>query len=427
MKTLRILLMILMTSTGLLLAQTNTLDSLISNAIRVSPKLKMLQAKVDASRNRIEENSNLPDPMLTLGLMNLPTNSFSFNQEPMTGKVIGLSQSFPFPGKLSAVADVANSDVGIVKEGYDDSKNEIKKNISQAYYNLLFIRKSISIMLESKKLLQNIAQVVRTKYSVSTASQQNLLKIELEITNVNDQLDDLNSKEHEQLSILNSYLLRNPDTNIETQEIANIEFLNISKDELDSIAVKNRPFLKGIMLAVEKAKLQENLAKYGHYPNFNLSVQYSQRDILAKTNMDQPDFFSVMVGISLPLNYGGKVTSKIDEAISMQELYQQQYSSALQTLNSSFGTSIAKLNSLEERIKLTSTGLLPQANQNLTSALSSYQVGQIDFLNVIDAQNRLYQIETNLAKLKYEYLKQAANLEFLVGCSLTKEFNKIGK
>ena len=416
-----------MTTIGSLSAQTSTLDSLISTAIRVSPKLKMLQAKVDASRNRIEENSNLPDPMLTLGLMNLPTNSFSFNQEPMTGKVIGISQSFPYPGKLSAVADVAVSDVGIVKEEYNDSKNEIKKNVSQAYYNLLFVRESISIVEESKKLLQSIAQVVRTKYSVSTASQQNLLKVELEITEVNDQLDDLRSKEQEQLSILNSYLLKDPASEIQTRDTTNIEFLKISKEELDSLAVQNRPFLKGLIIAEEKAKLQENLAQYGHYPNFNLSVQYSQRDKLAKTNMDQPDFFSVMVGISLPLNYGGKVTSKIDEAISMQELYQQQYSSALQTLNSSFGTSIAKLNSLEERIKLSSTGLLPQANQNLTSALSSYQVGQIDFLNVIDAQNKLYQIGTNLAKLRYEYLKEVTNLEFLVGSSLTNEFNKIEK
>ena len=88
-----------------LFSQAQSLDSLISKAIDVSPKLKMLTAKQNAAESMVNVNSNLPDPMLTLGLANLPTNSFSFTQEPMTGKIVGLSQAVPFPGKLGAVAE----------------------------------------------------------------------------------------------------------------------------------------------------------------------------------------------------------------------------------------------------------------------------------------------------------------------------------
>jgi outer membrane protein TolC len=62
--------------------------------------------------------------------------------------------------------------------------------------------------------------------------------------------------------------------------------------------------------------------------------------------------------------------------------------------------------------------LLPQAKQNLTATLSHYQVGHIDFINVIDAQDQLFKIETNLYRLITDYLKQVAELEFLVGTSL---------
>ena len=79
-------------------SQTESLQELINTAIEVSPKIKMLQMKKEAASDRIEQNSNLPDPTLTLGLANLPVNSFSFTQEPMTGKIVGLSQAFPFPG-----------------------------------------------------------------------------------------------------------------------------------------------------------------------------------------------------------------------------------------------------------------------------------------------------------------------------------------
>ena len=202
--------------------QTDSLKDLINIAIDVSPKIKMLEMKKLATSNRIEQNSNLPDPMLTLGLANLPVNSFSFTQEPMTGKIVGLSQAFPFPGKLSEQADVNRKDVDISEQEILDAKNEIRKNVIKSYDELMFVRKAIEIAESSKKLLKNIAEIVRTKYSVSSASQQNLLKVELEITNLNEKIEDLKSKESTQLAILNALLLRTVEAEIRTNNYPEI-------------------------------------------------------------------------------------------------------------------------------------------------------------------------------------------------------------
>lgn len=398
-------------------SQTNdsSLDSLINQALLVSPKLKMLKAKYNASESRIEVNSNLPDPMLTLGLMNLPTNSFSFTQEPMTGKIVGLSQAFPFPGKLGSVADVAEKDAEIVTKEISDSENEIKKIISQNYWELVFVRKAIDVANESKVLLKDIAEVVRASYSVSKASQQNLLKVELEITNITDRIEELKSKEKSIVSMINAQLLKDAQSYIYTNDLPSIEYLRITQGKLDSLAKSYRPFLEGIQLAKQKAVLMEDLARYDYYPNFNLSLQYSFRDRIERTNTTLNDFFSLMAGITIPLNYGGKVTAKVEEADAMQNMYEEQYQTSLQMLNGTFGSSIAKLNTLQERIKLIEEALLPQAQQTYSASLSSYQVAQIDFINVVDAQNKLYQVETNLYRLKSDYLKEINELEFLTG------------
>lgn len=332
-------------------SQTNdsSLDSLINQALLVSPKLKMLKAKYNASESRIEVNSNLPDPMLTLGLMNLPTNSFSFTQEPMTGKIVGLSQAFPFPGKLGSVADVAEKDAEIVTKEISDSENEIKKIISQNYWELVFVRKAIDVANESKILLKDIAEVVRANYSVSKASQQNLLKVELEITNITDRIEEMKSKENSLVSMINAQLLRDAQSFIYTNDLPSIEYLKITQNKLDSLAKSYRPFLEGIQLAKQKAELMKDLAEYDYYPNFNLSLQYSFRDKIEKTNMPLDDFFSVMVGLSIPLNYGGKVTAKVEEAEAMQNMYEEQYQASLQMLNGTFGSSIAKLNTLQRK------------------------------------------------------------------------------
>ncbi len=402
-------------------AQTTDLDSLINKAIKVSPKLSMLRAKRNVTGNKIPQNSNLPNPMLMFGLMNLPTNSFSFNHEPMTQKVVGLQQTIPFPGKLSAMEDAAAIDTLIIDKEIEDATNEIRKDVSEKYYSLSFFRKSIMYAKENKNLLKKISEVVSTKYSVSTASQQNLIKVQLEITNISDKIEDLKSKEGSALSALNALLLQDANTLIPTGTFDSIKTIDITVKQLGSLAKAYRPFLQGIQLSEEKGKLKQSVAEKNYLPNFTLGVQYGQRGTLQKTGMEQADFLSFSVGVSLPIDYGGKISSGVDEAVSMQEMYSQQYYQAFQYLNGVFGINVTDLNSLKERINLFETALLPQARQNLSSALSSYQVNKVDFINVIDAQKQLYMIETNLYKLKTDYLKKIAELEFLTGTSLSTE------
>ena len=277
------------------------------------------------------------------------------------------------------------------------------------------MRKAIDVANENSKLLNEVAKVVRTNYSVAKASQQNLFKVELEITNLNDKIVELKNKENSLLAIINAQLLRKQDVPVYTDDLPSIKYYEYTQKQLDSMSVHNRPFLTGIELAKQKAVLQEKLARYDFYPNFNFSIQYSQRDRIAATNMPLADFASFFIGISLPFNYGGKVSSKIEESEAMQNMYNEQYNLSLQVLNSNFGSSVSKLNSLRERIKLTEDAELPQAQQTFSTSLSSYQVGQVDFINVIDAQSKLYQVETNLYRLKTDYLKEIEELKFLTG------------
>ena len=412
--------LILLTNTIYISAQSQELDLLVEEAIFLSPKVKMLEAKRNASFSRIDKKSNLPDPVLTLGFVNVPTNSFSFDQDPMTQKIVGLKQTFPFPGKLGSIEDAAAVDTLIIDQEIVDAKNEIRKIVSTKYYKISYMRRAILLSEESKNLLETISEVVSTRYTVASASQQNLIKVYLEITSITEKIEKLNSMEKALVAELNSLLLRSDNSVIETDDFDKIDLIEINAEELESLAKKYRPYLKGIELAEQKAKLTQNVVEKEFYPNFTLGVQYSYRDKLASTNMSLNDLFSVVVGISLPFNYGGKVSAKVEESVSMQKFYSEQYLFSLQNLQGNFGSAVSRLESIEERIVLFEEGLLPQAKQNFSSALAGYQVNEVDFLNVIDAQNQLFKIETNLYKLKIDYLTQVAELEFLVGKILTK-------
>ncbi|NOX17772.1 MAG: TolC family protein [Chlorobi bacterium] len=399
------------------------LDSLIVKAIQVSPKIAMLKSKRNAAKARIEIGTNLPDPVLTLGLVNMPTNSFSFSQEPMTGKVIGLSQAFPFPGGLKAASEVKAVDTLIVQEELEDQKNKIREEVSKLYYDLRFYRKVIKLSEESEELLNKISEVVRRKFEVSKASLQNVIQVEVEITRVKDKIENLKGKKEAALAELNALLLRDEKSPIATDNIEKVANTHYSTKKLLDIASAYRPFLKGIKFAEQKSVNMKLQADYSFWPNFKLGVQYNQRDYSSASGQNWSDLFSVLLGVSLPINYGGNKSAKINEAEHLQTLYKEQYSSSLQSLSRSFGKINAKLKELREREKLIAGTLLPQADDALEAAMADYQVGKIDFVNVIKAEDQILKIKTDLAKIRTEYSKDIAQLEFLIGAKITLNNN----
>ena len=395
--------------------KNETLNNLIEVATNVSPNIRLLKSKKNIAGSKIEQGTNLPDPMLTFGLVNMPTNSFSFTQEPMTGKIIGITQAFPFPGGLSAKSDVIAMDTLIIEKEIEDFKNEIRKDVSNLYFDLQLVREEMLLTKKSKSLLEQISEVVKRKYEVSEASLQNIVQVEVQITRVQDRIESLIGKENGIVAELNALLLREENFPIETDNIMSVGDKNYSSTSLIKSANEYRPFLMGLKISEQKSKLIENSVKYSFYPNFQVGLQYTQREYSSATGQNWNDFFSVVVGISLPLGYGGKYSSKIDEAKYLQSFYREQYNYSIQLLNKSFGKIVAKLHELQNRDKLISKTLLHQAEQALQSSLSDYQVGKIDFVNVINAENDILKIKTDLIKIRTEYSKSIAHLDFLVG------------
>lgn len=402
-----------------LFCQSDSLNFLIEKAIQSSPKIKMLELKKDAAKLKVIQSSNLPDPILSFGISNLPVPSFSFTKEPMTEKMIGLRQEFPFPGKLKTMAKSESKEIEMIELEIIDAKNQIRKQLVQSYNELRYIRKSIEVFENTEILLKNMLEVVKTHFITSKASQQNLLRIELELTKLSNMIDEKRSMEQSHLSMINSFLLRERSSPIQTNDFPMISAKEFEIQDLIERAKKSNPMINSSIVAKEKSQINEVISRYERLPMFAISAKYSFRDKVGGMPMD--DLFSFMVDVSLPLNYGGKVTAKIEETQLMQNYYERQYQLTIQMLNASLSASISKLNSLQFRIKLIEEGMLIQAKENLKIALIDYQVGKIDFINVIDALMELLKIEDELYRLKADYLNELAEIEYQIGSKLNFE------
>jgi len=125
-----------------------------------------------------------------------------------------------------------------------------------------------------------------------------------------------------------------------------------------------------------------------------------------------------MVGITIPIGYGGSIKAAVNKSHYLQDYYGQQFHSSLQVLQQSFGKINAKINELRSREKLLTKTMLPQTLQAYQAALADYQVNKIDFVNVIKAEDDILKVKTELAKLRTGYAIQIAQLEFLTGSKL---------
>ena len=404
-------------SPGLFSQQSDTtLQRYIATALRVSPRLMALHSRQNAYGSRIAQASNLPDPRVAFTLNNLPVNSFSFTQEPMTGKMISLSQEFPFPGKLSARESIAAGDEKIAEQETGDARLELTRDVKQTYNELAYLAQAIRIQEQARQIYREFARVVRTKYEVGKGSQQDILKSDLEVSRTTEKIISLQERRNALTATLNSLLLNDPATPLSIDSLQVPEtFTQLTEASLIEKAKANRPLLMGLQAAQQKAAAQRNLATLAWYPDFTVGAAYTQRDYMKTTNTNFVDFASVSVTMNIPLNYGGKRTAAEDEAQSTEQMYEYQYNSAIQSLQKLFGKSIAAINSITDRLDLLETGLLPQASQTLTASLAGYQVSEVDYLTVLDNQAKLFQMETDVYRLRADYWKEIAEIEFLSG------------
>ena len=393
------------------------LDDLIKTALERNPQLQSLYSTFKADSAKIPQAGALPDPILSLSIMNLPTNSFVFDQEPMTGKQIALRQDFPFPGKLNLKEKISSQGAAISIANYREYKNQIIKDIKIAYYDLFFIDKSIEITEKNQKLLKEFTEIAESKYKVGKGLQQDVLKAQVELSKMIDKLIQLRQKRAVKQAQINTFLNQPVNTLLGQSDEPEFSSFNKTSDSLQVLAVSNRPLLKGWESMRKQSSLRVDLAKKDYWPNFGIFLAYTQRDKFQNGNPGY-DFFSGGISLNLPIYSGSKQSKKVEETIHSKSMIEERYQ---QILNQVYFELENKMTSAKKNAKLVElfrTGIIPQASQSLESAMTGYRTDRVDFLTLINNQITLFNYELDYYRVLSEYNQDLANLEYITGVRL---------
>jgi cobalt-zinc-cadmium efflux system outer membrane protein len=396
------------------LPEIQNLSSLVQEALDNNPGLEAAVQRALSAERVIPQAGSLPDPKITLGLMNLPVNSFAFNQEPMTGKQISIMQMFPFPGKLSLSTEMAEYEAAAVKYQQREMRNQIVLMVKRTYYDLYAVDRALETVQKNKDIMGQLVRVAEIKYATGSGLQQDVLRAQVELSKLEDDLIMWQQKRLAVVAKLNAILNRPSGTPIGVTlpnlELPESEDLTFSQQDIEHM----RPLILAWKEKLDKSDTAVKFARKDMWPNIAVGMGYSQRDDL-KSGAKMHDFFSASVTLDIPLFYKRKQSQKIAEKRLDFEAARADFRNVLNGILAESESQKAELGRNRKRVELYKGGILIQAEQSLESAQAGYQVGKVDFLNVVDNWMRLLNFELQYHFAMSEYHKALASYDFAVG------------
>lgn len=390
----------------------------ITIAIENNPSLAEMRARFESLKEVPSQVGALPDPMVSFNAMNIPTDTYELDQEAMTQLQVGISQVFPFPGKLGLKEKAAEYDAQAAGHSVDEMRLHLIKNVKSKWWQLYYVDRALETVANNRLLLSQLISVAKTKYETGKGLQQDVLLSQLELSRLMDQEIQLRAIRTNQAIQLNILMDRHANESISLPHSVSKKMPVITNEmQLFQRAESVRPRLKQMETKVNAARSRFDLAERGRYPDFKLGVTYGDRDggnPLPRGGA-RTDFVSVMVGVKIPL-YAGRKQSK---AISQKNLDLQKSRYAMLdekgVVAAEIATAVTDYKRAKQQFSLYGGGIIPQAQQTVQSMLAGYQVSEVDFLNLVRSQMTLFNYELQYWKALSEAKQALARLEAAVG------------
>ena len=412
----------------------SSLAALVAEAEATNPELAAARKAAEAAAARVPQAGALDDPMLSLGVANLPVTDPRLGQDFMTMTMLGISETFPYPGKRGLREAIARAWAESAQYEAEAIRQKVVAEVKTAYYELYFLERALEVTRRNDTLLAGFSRVTSAKYSVGTAAQPDVLKSQVEQTRLTDQIVSLERRRTTTIARMNALRARPAaDTlrasrlpeailrmAVETGEQSRLMFTSAalsgaaggggipSVPELERLALENNPRIRAHVRRIEGLERTRDLAQKARLPDFRVSIGYAQRSGFR-------DMVSAAVALPLPVFAGRKQNQQVIEQSAALAEAEAQHRSMVDRINADIASLAAELASARTQIVLLNDGILPQARASLASAGAAYRVGQVDLLALLDAQVTLYRDELDHPRLLRDFAVKLAALERAVG------------
>ncbi len=389
-----------------------TLDDVVSTALMNNPGIMAAKKRWEASLSKPTVVSSLPDPVLKVTYF---IEEIETRNGPLEGGV-SISQRLPWIGKLSLKKKVAELEAAMVSEDYVSNRLKVIYEVKKAFFEFYWIDRAITITRTNINILKQLEGLIRVKYITGEVAQQDLLKVQIELLRLQNDLNTFIDMKSTIKVKLNTLLGRPSRASLGKPEEIKFKVFNMSLDELYNSAKESSPIIRFRERVIERWKAKKRLAKLDYLPDVTLGVQYqkiSKSDSPMAPRNGQ-DAWSVTFAINLPIwlqKRKGAVVLAEKEVLSGLSSFQDEENKLFYKIKESY----FKVKTAQREIILYKESLIPRAEQSLQIAKEDYRAGRSGFLDLIDSQRILLRFQLSYERALTEFRKNIAKLEEVVG------------
>ncbi len=398
---------------------TVALSSFVEEVQQNNPEIKAARAKWEASTKRPSQESTLPNPEIGISYKNVSFDKLTLGDDNFTELGVYASQEFPFPGKLSLKGKIANEEAEAERDLAEATLRRVTADLKEAYYDWYLVNKSIEITSKNKELVEKFTKIAEAKYEVGKGIQQDVIRAQLEVSEFLERLELLKQQKEILESKIRSILNRSPDSSLGTPEKLHKSEFKLTLDDLFKLVKTQSPMLRTKENLVERNYQSLKLAKREYFPDFVVELAWFNRGEFTNDGAFADEWMA-RVGFIVPLYFWRKERFGVEEAMSQLQEMKEEYNTTNQNLSFEVKEKYITAKTSEKLLDLYSKGIIPQSTLSLESAISGYQVGDVDFLTLIDSSVAVFNFELEYYRQLAEYKKALARLEEITGVELIK-------
>ena len=378
-----------------------------------NPKAAAARFLARAAESRVSPAAALPDPQVQLGFMNYALPALR-PMDPLGMVQLQVMQMIPTAGKLPLSGRIAGHQAAAERERAGDASWELRTRAAMAFYELFQAEQSVAIAKETRQLVQNVARIAQAMYEVGEGNQADALRAQVELARMTEEIAGMEAMRSSAVAKLNALIDRPLETEVPAAARPAFPDTLPMVDSLLRRAMQDRPMIRAGQQDVEAASVMSQRARRELIPDLVLGVQYGQRrDAMGTERMG-----SLMIGAAVPLFAGRRQLKWRDEADAMRAMAEADLTWMKADTRGRVGEVMAMLIRSRRLAELYTGTVLPQAEATVTSALSAYRVGRVDFMTVLDNRMTVNRYRMELVALQADEGKAWAELEMLSGQEL---------
>ncbi len=387
-----------------------SLGFLIDYALEHSPRLEATRQHWIAAQEEASIVGSLPDPKVS-------TTYFAQEVETRVGPQqlkLGISQSFPLFGKLRYSAQAARFDAKAEEHRYRSAKSMLIYSIKRDYYEYYYIEQAIRITQENLQFLEYLQNVAASRYRVGTASHADLIRAQIEVERLRNELIDLKQQRIPIRAKIIAEAYLSADYNLVAPSMMSTERLDVEYEALlDKVFTSNPQILAQQSLA-SAAQSKVLLAKSQSYPDLMVGVDYviTGESWMSDVQDSGKDPIMVMAAVNIPV-YKGKYNAMTRRAKSMKISADLLIQALKNDLEADLQRALKKYNDAQRKVVLYGNSLLPKARESLEVIQQGYAAGNIDYLSLIDAYKTLLRLSLTHQRALADQAIQAAYIKML--------------